>query len=53
VAAALIMGMVRETPVIGVPGYPVSAALTGRFYPTLLLRWLGQPVPHYEHITAT
>jgi putative molybdopterin biosynthesis protein len=50
----VIMGMVHDTPVIGVPGYPVSAALTGEILiRPLLLRWLGQPVPRYEHITAT
>jgi putative molybdopterin biosynthesis protein len=31
-------------PIIGVPGYPVSAALTGEiFVKPLLARWLGQP----------
>jgi putative molybdopterin biosynthesis protein len=34
------------TPIIGVPGYPVSAALTGEiFVEPLLARWAGQP-PH-------
>lgn len=38
----VIMGIVRETPVIGVPGYPVSAALTGElFIEPLIARWLG------------
>lgn len=37
----------RQVPVIGVPGYPVSAALTGDiFVKPLLERWLG--VPHSE-----
>lgn len=42
----VILGMVSETPVIGVPGYPVSAALTGEiFIEPLLARWLGrQPI---------
>ncbi len=42
----VILGMVGETPVIGVPGYPVSAALTGEiFIEPLLARWLGrQPI---------
>ena len=32
------------TPIIGVPGYPVSAALTGEiFVEPLLARWQGQP----------
>ncbi len=49
----VILGMVRkedqpgaQVPVIGVPGYPVSAALTGEiFVEPLLARWLGR-VPH-------
>jgi len=32
------------TPIVGVPGYPVSAALTGEiFVEPLLARWLGLP----------
>lgn len=32
------------TPIIGIPGYPVSAALTGEiFVEPLLARWLGRP----------
>ncbi|MCP4530231.1 MAG: molybdopterin biosynthesis protein, partial [Delftia sp.] len=41
----VILGMVSEppTPIIGVPGYPVSAALTGEiFVEPLLARWLGR-----------
>jgi putative molybdopterin biosynthesis protein len=47
----VILGMVRSeiaessraVPVIGVPGYPVSAALTGEiFVEPLLARWLGR-----------
>jgi len=35
---------VGKLPVIGVPGYPVSAALTGEiFVRPLLERWLGKP----------
>lgn len=38
----VIMGMIQASPVIGVPGYPVSAALTGElFVQPLLARWLG------------
>lgn len=34
----------RSVPVIGVPGYPVSAALTGEiFVEPLISRWLGRP----------
>lgn len=40
----VILGLVGETPVLGVPGYPVSAALTGEiFVEPLLARWLGRP----------
>lgn len=39
----VIIGMVRDVPVIGVPGYPVSAALTGELViEPLLARWLGR-----------
>jgi len=49
----VIMGMVSGVPVIGVPGYPVSAALTGElFVRPLLRRWAGQAPPGYERITG-
>jgi putative molybdopterin biosynthesis protein len=43
----VILGLIESqgysTPVIGVPGYPVSAALTGEiFVEPLLARWLGR-----------
>lgn len=42
----VIIGKILEMPVIGVPGYPVSAALTGEiFIEPLLAAWLGQPAP--------
>ena len=38
----VILGMAGGLPVIGVPGYPVSAALTGELFLLPLLRqWLG------------
>lgn len=41
-------------PVIGVPGYPVSAALTGEiFVEPLLARWLGCPPARPIEVTAT
>ncbi len=50
----VIMGMVHDVPVIGVPGYPVSAALTGEiFVRPLLYRWLGQTPPRHARIRAT
>lgn len=47
----VILGMIRRpgaadeaVPIIGVPGYPVSTALTGEiFVEPLLARWLGRP----------
>jgi putative molybdopterin biosynthesis protein len=44
----VILGMVRKSnspiPIIGVPGYPVSAALTGEiFVEPLMACWLGRP----------
>jgi putative molybdopterin biosynthesis protein len=45
----VILGLVGhnhgdKVPVIGVPGYPVSAALTGEiFVEPLIARWLGRP----------
>lgn len=46
----VILGMIKieepdlkQVPIIGVPGYPVSAALTGEiFVKPLLARWLGR-----------
>lgn len=57
----VILGMLRRspaeeapsTPVIGVPGYPVSAALTGEiFVEPLLAQWLGRPIYEPEQVTA-
>jgi putative molybdopterin biosynthesis protein len=40
----VIIGLIAGIPVIGVPGYPVSAALTGEiFIQPLLAHWLGIP----------
>jgi putative molybdopterin biosynthesis protein len=45
----VILGMIhvnrqKQIPIIGVPGYPVSAALTGEiFVEPLIARWLGRP----------
>jgi putative molybdopterin biosynthesis protein len=58
----VILGMInhsdgtRKVPIIGIPGYPVSAALTGEiFVEPLLAQWLGrranQPVEIDAHLT--
>ncbi len=42
-----------EVPVIGVPGYPVSAALTGEiFIEPLVRRWLGMGEPQPQVVKA-
>lgn len=44
----------RTIPVVGVPGYPVSAALTGEiFVEPLLAKWLGRPPNKPPTLTAT
>jgi putative molybdopterin biosynthesis protein len=60
----VILGMVKRKaehesgrasiPIIGVPGYPVSAALTGEiFVEPLLARWLGRPSATRPSLRAT
>ena len=58
----VILGMIdlhrgdtpRRIPIIGVPGYPVSAALTGElFVEPLITKWLGKTQSEPGHITAT
>ncbi len=47
-------GKSGRVPIIGVPGYPVSAALTGEiFVEPLLSRWLGRPPAEPVKIQAT
>jgi len=53
----VIIGMVdieeRRVPIIGVPGYPVSAALTlDIFVKKLMIKWLGRSYIAEEKITA-
>jgi putative molybdopterin biosynthesis protein len=55
----VVFGMVptgrqgSATPVLGVPGYPVSAALTGEiFLAPLLAQWQGRPVDEPETLEA-
>lgn len=56
----VILGMIqlkdssRQVPIIGVPGYPVSAALTGEiFVEPLLAMWLGRSPTEPDTIQAT
>ncbi len=57
----VILGMLRRSttppsaiPIIGVPGYPVSAALTGEiFIEPLLARWTGRKPYEPQTIQAT
>ncbi len=54
----VILGMLdgddRKVPVIGVPGYPVSSAMTGEiFVEPLLARWLGRRPNELPVETAT
>lgn len=54
----VILGMIltrnqRQVPIIGVPGYPVSAALTGEiFVKPLILEWTGKSNQEQETIEA-
>lgn len=54
----VILGMLggkqeRQVPIVGVPGYPVSAALTGEiFIEPLIAQWLGRKPHEPERITA-
>jgi putative molybdopterin biosynthesis protein len=43
-----------QTPIVGVPGYPVSAAMTGElFIEPLLARWQGRPPRRLQTLEAT
>ncbi|MCY3716602.1 MAG: molybdopterin biosynthesis protein [Chloroflexi bacterium] len=49
----VIIGMARGLPIIGVPGYPVSAALTGELLIAPLIRqWLGLAPPPASQVEA-
>ena len=53
-AQSPISNLQSHIPIIGVPGYPVSAALTGEiFVEPLLARWQGQRPYQPQTITAT
>jgi len=54
----VILGMIndegKDTPIVGVPGYPVSAALTAEiFVEPLLAKWLGRAPTKPETLTAS
>jgi len=52
----VILGMVsaHNTPIIGIPGYPVSCALTGEtFVEPLISHWLGLPRREKPKVHAT
>jgi putative molybdopterin biosynthesis protein len=43
----------KPIPIVGVPGYPVSAALTvDIFIEPLIARWLGRPVREFDNVSA-
>jgi len=54
----VILGVIKRdsgkaVPIIGVPGYPVSAALTGEiFIEPLIARWLGRAPVYRDEIEA-
>jgi len=48
-----ILGIVEETPVVGIPGYPVTAILTfDLFVKPLVYGFLGLPSPRREGVRA-
>jgi putative molybdopterin biosynthesis protein len=50
----VIIGMVKEKPIIGMPGYPVSAAITGEiFVEEMLAKWMGRPPIQKDTVQAT
>ena len=54
VILGMIKGEERDTPIVGVPGYPVSAALTAEiFVEPLLAKWLGRVQARPEEVTAS
>ncbi len=50
----VILAMIGDTPVIGLPGYPVSALLTMRiFVREMISLFLGQGQPESQYVEAT
>lgn len=49
----VILGAIKGKPVLGLPGYPVSAVLTAELFARpLIYRWLGQAVPEQPEMEA-
>ena len=49
----VVLGMAEGKPIIGLPGYPVSAVLTAElFVKPLIERWLGRPTEARPTVTA-
>ena len=49
----VVLGMADGKPIIGLPGYPVSAVLTAElFVKPLIERWLGRPTEARPTVTA-
>ncbi|MDY6826412.1 MAG: molybdopterin biosynthesis protein [Bacillota bacterium] len=49
-----ILGRIKDKPIIGLPGYPVSAYLSLEWFALpLLCRHFGQPLPERNHIEVT
>jgi len=49
----VVLGLVGSTPVVGVPGYPVSAALAFELFAAPLLDTLGGLTPERPRVRAT
>ncbi|MBT3188765.1 MAG: molybdopterin biosynthesis protein [Anaerolineae bacterium] len=50
----VIIGMIDNKPIIGMPGYPVSAALTGEiFVEPMIAKWLGRAPIQLDTVKAT
>ncbi len=50
----VILAMIEDTPVIGLPGYPVSALLTMRvFVREMISLFLGKGLPESQYVEAT
>ncbi len=50
----VILGLAQGKPVVGIPGYPVSAVLTLElFVRPLIHAWQGRPLPEERRVQAT